>query len=381
MGWSFPWASSLGNDFNADFSVGFTEEQQREGGIEYNHQREEPRRVRPLKQRALMSRRGERKALVTGATGFIGRAVVPALSARGWKVVAASRHPAGGTAAGVEWRTCDLLRPESLPGALEGVRVAYYLVHSMGAGRADFRELERRAAESFVAAAATAGLERIVYLGGPAPRGRPSEHLGSRLRVGEILRSGPVPTIELRASMVIGSGGASWQVVRDLILRLPAMVLPRWLRSRTMPVALDDVVVALVAAAELPLQASARFDLPGPEVLTGREILERIAAIQGRRLVALDLPFLTPRVSALWLKLVTRTDFALARELVVGLKDDLLPEDGRYWELIGHRRLTSFDEAARRALAEEARRTDTRGLAASFEEWLVSKTARQKRHA
>lgn len=323
---------------------------------------------------------GERRVLLTGATGFIGRALLPALSARGWSVVAASRHPVARTSAGVEWKSCDLLRPESLPPALEGVKVAYYLVHSMGQGRANFRELELRAAESFVAAAAKAGLERIVYLGGPAPHGQPSEHLSSRLRVGEILRAGHVPAVELRASMVIGSGGASWQIVRDLTLRLPAMVLPRWLRSRTRPVALDDVVVALVAAAELPLQGSAWFDLPGPETLTGRQILERIAALQDRRLVALDLPLLTPQLSALWLRLVTRSDFSLARELVVGLKDDLLPEDGRYWELIGHTRLLSFDEAARRALAGEAHRSGAWATAASIEEWLVSQTARQRRH-
>ncbi len=324
---------------------------------------------------------GERRALVTGATGFIGRALVPALRARGWSVVAASRHPVARTSAGVDWKTCDLLQAESLAPALEGVKAAYYLVHSMGQGHASFREVELRAAQNFAAAAAKAGLERIIYLGGPAPRGLPSEHLSSRLRVGEILRSGSVPALELRASMVIGSGGASWQIVRDLTLRLPFMVLPRWLRSRTRPVALDDVVVALVAAADLPLQGSAWFDLPGPETLTGRQILERIAAIRGRRLVALDLPFLTPQLSALWLRFVTRTDLSLARELVGGLTQDLLPRDERYWQLIGHTRLQSFDEAARRALATEAHGDGAGALLVSLEEWLVSQMARHQRNA
>src|SRR5512141_1062580 len=192
-----------------------------------------------------MQTTSDRKVLVTGATGFIGRALVPAMRARGWPVVAASRRPAtdASHAAGVEWRTCDLLSPDTLPGALEGIGVAYYLVHSMGGGNVDFRELERRAAEAFVAASAKAGVERIVYLGGPAPRGRPSEHLKSRLQAGEILRSGPVSTVELRSSMVIGAGGASWQIVRDLALRLPVMVMPKWLKSRTRPIALDDVLV------------------------------------------------------------------------------------------------------------------------------------------
>ena len=292
-------------------------------------------------------------ALVTGATGFVGRALTPALVARGYRVVAASRHPGRNVEPDIEWRTCDLLREESLDAAFQGVNVAYYLVHSMGGGGQDFRELERRSARSFVAAAARAGVRRIVYLGGPAPSGRPSEHLQSRLEVGEILRSGAVPAVELRASMVIGHGSASWQIVRDLAMRLPVMLLPKWLGSRTRPVALADVVRALVAAADLPLTRSEWFDVPGPEVLNGRQILERIAAVGGRHFVGIDVPLLTPRLSALWLRLVTRTNFKLARELVVGLEEDLLPRDDRYWSLIGHTTLVSFDDAARRALASE----------------------------
>jgi uncharacterized protein YbjT (DUF2867 family) len=325
-----------------------------------------------------MQSSGHGKAVVTGATGFIGRSVVPALVARGWQVVAASRRPPATPAAGVEWRSCDLLAPETLPAALAGARVAYYLVHSMGGGHADFRALERRAAEAFVAAAAETGVERIIYLGGPAPRGRPSEHLGSRLDVGEILRAGPVPTVELRASMVIGCGGASWQIVRDLAMRLPLMVLPRWLKSRTRPVALDDVLLALVAAAELPLPGSAWFDVPGPDVVSGQQILERIAALRGRRILALEVPFLTPQLSALWLKLVTRTDFTLARELVVGLREDLLPKDDRFWQLIGQTQLVSFDEAARRALAAEPQSSRTRKRVARLEERLVDLTTASK---
>jgi len=293
--------------------------------------------------------------LVTGATGFVGRALVQALVTREEPVIALSRRPVGSQSSDrrVTWRTCDLLDPETLPGAFAGVRVAYYLVHSMGGGQAGYRALERRSAESFVAAAASAGVERIVYLGGPAPPGRPSEHLRSRLEVGEILRSGPVLAVELRAAMVIGNGSASWRIVRDLAMRLPIMVLPRWLASRTRPVALADVIAALVGAARLPLEHSTWFDLPGPDTVSGQQILERIAAIRGRRFLAIKVPFLTPQLSALWLKLVTRTDFALARELVQGLKDDLLPEDDRIWALLGHTQLLSFDEAARRALASE----------------------------
>jgi uncharacterized protein YbjT (DUF2867 family) len=291
--------------------------------------------------------------LVTGATGFIGHALVPALVARGCKVVATSRQYRETGSDGVEWRRCDLSQSAAISGALSGIRVAYYLTHSMGDGAAHFRDLECRIAELFVAAAAAAGVERIVYLGGPAPLGIPSEHLRSRLAVGAILRAGAVRTVELRASMVVGSGSASWQIVRDLAVRLPFMVLPKWMSSRTRPVALDDVVDALVAAADLPLDQSEWFDVPGPEILSGEQILQRIAALRGRRFIALKVPFLTPRLSALWLRLVTRTDFSLARELVLGLGEDLLPKDARFWPLIGHSELISFDEAARRALAAE----------------------------
>ncbi|MFW5925421.1 MAG: NAD(P)H-binding protein [Myxococcota bacterium] len=322
----------------------------------------------------------DRKTLVTGARGFVGRALVPALRAAGHHVVAASRRPGPhpGVGDGVEWRVCDLLRPETLPGALAGVGVAYYLVHSMGGGHDDFRELERRSARAFVDAAADAGLERIVYLGGPAPRGRPSEHLASRLEVGEILRAGAVPAVELRASMLVGGGSASWQIVRDLSMRLPAMVLPRWLRSRTRPVALEDAVAALVAAATMPIDGSPWFDIPGPETLTGREILERIAALQGRHIPAVEVPLLTPHLSALWLKLVTRADFSLARELVLGLGEDLLPEDEGFWERIGHTDLVPFDVAARRALANEPRPAGARQWLGRAEERLVERTARRR---
>lgn len=294
-----------------------------------------------------------REALVSGASGFIGRALVPALVANGFRVTALSRHPKAASARGVSWRKCDLLDPGSLASAFAGAKVAYYLVHSMGDGAADFRQQEGSAARTFVDAAARAGVERIVYLGGPAPPGEPSEHLRSRLEVGEILRSGPVRAVELRASMVIGSGSASWQIVRDLAVRLPVMVLPKWLGSRTRPVALADVVTALVAAAELPCEQSEWFDIPGPEVMSGQQILERIARLRGRRFLAVKVPLLTPQLSALWLRLITRTDFALARELVLGLRDDLLPKDERFWPLISHTQLLSFDEAARRALSDE----------------------------
>ncbi len=309
--------------------------------------------------------------LVAGATGFVGRALVPALLEHGYKVRACARHVDDQPRrANVEHVRCDLLEPATLPAALASIDAAYYLVHNLGA-REDFRDLDRRAASAFADAAAAAGLRRIVYLGGVAPRGMPSEHLASRLEVGEILRAGRVPTVELRAAMIVGEGSASWQIVRDLALRLPAMVLPAWLSSRLSPIALEDTVHALIDALSIPLEHSTYFDIPGPETITAKEILLRIAALEGRRVPAISLPWLTPRLSALWLRLVTRADFGLARELVFGLTEDLLPEDRRYWELTSYRPRMSFDDAARAALESERRHRERASRIGRFEEALV----------
>jgi uncharacterized protein YbjT (DUF2867 family) len=306
--------------------------------------------------------------LVLGASGFVGGALVDALAAEGETVRAASRHlPTRAPAPRVEFVACDLSRPETLPRALRGAETVYYLVHSMGAPTGDFRRLERESAENLAGAAAAAGCQRIVYLGGVAPRGAPSKHLASRLAVGKILRSGPVPAIELRAAMIIGNGSVSWKIVRDLAMRLPVMLLPKWLESRSCPVALCDVIRALVEARRVPLEQSAWFDLPGPEVLSAREMLAQVGALRGRRVPTVRVPVLTPRLSAVWLKLVTGADYAIARELVLGLEEDLLPDSARYWDLIGRPRLTTFAAAAKEALATEA----PSRVAARIEEGLV----------
>jgi uncharacterized protein YbjT (DUF2867 family) len=322
-----------------------------------------------------------RPVLVTGATGFVGRALVPALLARDRAVRATTRALRADLDPRVEWVTADVTRPADLPAALEGVDAAYFLVHGMASGREDYAEDERRAAAFFAREAGIAGVRRIVYLGGVAPRGRPSKHLASRLAVGEVLRAGRVPTLELRASMIVGPGSASWRIVRDLAMRLPVMVLPAWARSRSCPIAIEDVVAALVAALDVPLPESAWYDVPGPEVLSVRDILERVAALRGRALPAVDAPLPHPRISALWLKLVSDAPWQVVRELVQGLSHDLLPRDDRYWALTGLPPRTRFEEAARRALAEdEGRRPGgLRGWAVSAEEFLVDRLAPRQR--
>jgi uncharacterized protein YbjT (DUF2867 family) len=289
------------------------------------------------------------KTCVLGATGFVGRALVSALSAAGEPVRGASRGGDRGSDT-VEWASCDLERAETLGPVLEGCDFVYYLVHSLG--RADFREADRRCAHNVAAVAAAAGCQRIIYLGGVSPRGRASEHLASRLEVGEILRAGSVLTVELRASMIIGNGSASWRILRDLAARLPFMVLPRWLDSKTCPIALSDVITALIDARGVPMTESAWFDIPGPEALSAREMLEIVAALDGRRIPAIRVPMLTPALSAMWLRLVSGAEYTVARELVVGLSEDLLPQRS-FWELAPHSNNLSFRAAAANALRSE----------------------------
>ncbi|HBL26694.1 MAG TPA: NAD-dependent epimerase [Acidobacteria bacterium] len=311
----------------------------------------------PMSQDAETPDAEARIVLLTGATGFVGGAVRPELEARGWRVRCLTRDAEGARrrAPELDWVQGDVSDPASCARALAGCRAALYLVHGMGEG-GGYKEREVAAATGFSRAAAAAGVERLVYLGGVAPRGTASVHLSSRLDVGAALRAGPVPTIELRASMIVGRGSLSWLIVRDLAARLPVMVLPRWLKSRTEPVAIDDVVVALVRALDLPLPASTWFDVPGPEILSGQEILEQTARVLGlRRPRMVAVPFLSPRLSSLWVRFVTRARWSVAREVVVGLTEDLLAHDDRFWRLIDHPHLVPFSEAARRALQAERR--------------------------
>ncbi len=302
--------------------------------------------------------------LLTGATGFVGRAVEPKLVSAGWQVRSLTRRLARARPpfAGVEWVQGDVASAADSGRVLEGVQAAVYLVHGMGDGK-DFAQREVEEAGHFAEAAARAGVRRIAYLGGVAPAGEASSHLRSRLAVGETLRASPVPTIELRASMIIGYGSLSWLIVRDLAARLPVMVLPSWLRSRTEPVAIDDVVAALVASLELPEGESGSFDLPGPEVLSGREILDETARqMQLAPPLTIQVPVLTPRLSSHWVRFVTRARWSVAREVVVGLTHDLLARDDRFWRRIGRASRLSFAEAARRALAAEPPTPGTWGV-------------------
>jgi uncharacterized protein YbjT (DUF2867 family) len=293
-----------------------------------------------------------RRVLLTGATGFVGRHLHPSLVAAGHSVRSATRRPEEVGDPDREWVRLDLHDGAGLEPALREIDVVYYLVHGMAEGQG-YRQREHDAAERLVAAAADAGVSRIVYLGGVAPQGPPSEHLESRLETGRILRAGAVPCLELRASMIIGAGSASWKICRDLAARLPFMLLPKWLQSRTEPVGIDDVVAALSEAAVVSDARSTVYDLPGPETVRAEEILLRIAAQRGTRPRTLHVPLLTPRLSSYWLRFVSGADFSVARELVLGLENDLVSTNAPFWDRMPGYERQSLDDAIRSALATE----------------------------
>ncbi|HEU5208717.1 MAG TPA: NAD(P)H-binding protein [Longimicrobiales bacterium] len=305
--------------------------------------------------------------MLTGATGFVGRHLFPMLSERGYEVVGATRSPERARLAfpGREFRRLDVTGRLSAEAALQGCQAAFYLVHGM-AGGAGYEEVERRSARAFSEAAARAGVSRIIYLGGIRPRGPISRHLSSRLRVGEILREGPVPTLELQASMIIGGGSESWRIVRDLAARLPFMVLPAWLDHQTQPIGIGDVTFALARALELPLPASRALALPGPEVLSAREIILRTARLLGSRPLALRVPVVTPKLSSYWITFITRADQRISEELVEGLLSDLVSEDEGFWRLAPEHTRMSFDAAARAALLDEQRDLSMRARVAEL---------------
>lgn len=310
--------------------------------------------------------------LVTGGTGFVGQALLNALVNRGHIIRATSRKPPRRShTPGVQWVRCDLDNDADLMAAMKGIDAAYYLVHHMGQKLINYAETERVSARRFAACAAASGVKRVIYLGGLQPSGAASTHLQSRLDVGSILRGGAVPTVELRASMIVGAGSVSWQIVRDLAMRLPVMALPRWVQSRTSPLAIGDVVVALVRALQIPLSESVCYDLPGCEVLSGEEILRRTAALKGRILPAQMMTMGAPKLSSYWLKIITRADYHIARELVLGFASDLLPRNDDFWKLIHYRPQWTFDQAAAQALGDEMIAFNVRSISATVLEGLV----------
>lgn len=288
------------------------------------------------------------KAAVFGATGFIGRALVPVL-AQGSNVVAVSREGNAPTRERVHAVAADATDAKTVRRALEGVDVLYYLIHSLGSPA--FEEIDKRAAATVVREAERANVSQIVYLGGlgdDAPDLSP--HLRSRAETAATLSAGNVPVTTLRAAIIVGRGSAGFETIVALVDRLPLMIAPRWVTMPTQPIALADVVGYLAGVGGREETLGETFDLGGPEVLTYREMIERIARIRRRRCFIVEVPMLSPRLSSYWLHLVTPVRASVARPLVEGLRNPTIAREVRIRGLFP-RALTPFDVAAREALA------------------------------
>lgn len=276
--------------------------------------------------------RQQPRVVVTGATGYIGGRLIPVLLDHGFSVRALARSPEKLT--NVQWRNlvevvrADLSDEESLARAFAGIDVVYYLVHSMGTAR-DFEAAERHSAENVASAARLAGVRRIVYLGGLHPReGELSKHLSSRTAVAEILIASGIETVVLQAGVVVGSGSASFEMIRHLTDRLPVMTTPKWVRNKIQPIAISDVLSYLVGAATCVIRESRSWDIGGPDVLEYGDMMRiyaQVAGLRARRIVVL--PVLTPRIAALWVGLVTPIPSGLARPLVESLHCDAVMDN------------------------------------------------------
>jgi uncharacterized protein YbjT (DUF2867 family) len=297
------------------------------------------------------------KVLVTGATGFVGAHLCAALTDAGHEVRAMTRRPESYDGPGMAVGG-DIANPAALAGAVKGCDAAYYLVHSLAS--VDFAERDKRGAEGLGEAAAAAGVRQVIYLGGLGDEAEQlSAHLASRRQVEGILRA-RVPTTVLRAGIVIGDGGISWEILRQLVARLPIMVTPRWVQTRTQPVAIDDAVAFLVGVLGKDEALGEVYDVGGPEALTYGEMLKAVGRMPGGILrLIIPVPLLTPRLSSHWLRLVTDVDLPTARSLIDSMSNEVVVHDRRIEELTGHRAMP-FDDAAERALRSRTQRLDAR---------------------
>lgn len=287
--------------------------------------------------------------LVTGATGFIGRRLVAELTEDGTRVRAMTRRPDDYDGPG-EPVGADVGDPSSLDAALEGVDIAVYLVHSLD--HDDFEDRDARAARSFGAAAARAGVRQIVYLGGLGDDDDLSPHLRSRREVESLLGEAGVPVTTLRAAIVVGHGGISWELTRQLVKNLPAMVVPRWTATRTQPIAVDDVIRYLAGVIDNPDAIGETFEIGGPEAMTYLDMLTVASELaNGRSIPVLPVPVLTPRLSSYWLALVTDVDLTTGRNLIDSMTTEVVVQDRRILDVVPGEPLP-YREAVRRALAE-----------------------------
>jgi uncharacterized protein YbjT (DUF2867 family) len=292
------------------------------------------------------------KVLVAGSSGFVGNRLCSALDEAGHAVRAMTRRPDDYQGVGEPVRA-DVAEPQSLAAAAQGCDAAYYLVHLLD--RASFEKDDADAARAFGSAASRAGLRQIIYLGGLGrDEDQLSTHLRSRRQVEGLLGSAGMPVTTLRAGIIIGHGGISWEMTRQLVEHLPAMITPRWVRTKTQPIAVADVVRYLVAVLGMPNAVGRAFDIGGPDVLEYVEMIRRVAALEGRKRIVIPVPLLTPSLSARWLSLVTDVDTRTGRSLVDSMINEVIVQDNSIRELVPFE-LMDYDDAVLQALGERAK--------------------------
>jgi uncharacterized protein YbjT (DUF2867 family) len=299
----------------------------------------------------------KRPVLVTGATGYIGGRLVPALVDRGYRVRCLVRQPQkarGRFQSSVEIVGGDLLQPDSLSVEQFDAGAAYYLVHAL-ASSGNLREEETAGATNFVRFARQAGVERLIYLGGLGSAAPSSSHLATRHDVGRILRDSGIPTLELRASIVLGSGSLSFEMIRALVERLPVMITPRWVSRQAQPIAIEDVISYLVAALEIPLTTSEIVEIGGADRASYRDMLEEYARHRGLRRKIIPVKVLTPKLSGAWLALITPLHARAGRRLIDSVREDTIVRDARAREMFPDVKPRGMRAAFQRALANEDR--------------------------
>ena len=295
------------------------------------------------------------KMLVSGATGYVGSRLIPRLLASGHDVSCMVRddsHVPHRIAERTRLVVADALQPHSLAAAMQGIDVAYYLIHSMSAAGGDFHQRDCLAAQNFALAAQQAGVRRIIYLGGLASAtSQISQHLKSRHETGEVLRRFGPPLTEFRAGIIVGNGSVSFELIRYLTERLPVMICPRWVITRTQPIAIDDVLDYLVAALQSPDSAGQVIEIGGATIETYRSMMMAYARARGLRRWLLRVPVLTPRLSSYWLRLVTPIPTSIARPLIEGLRTEVVCTSSRAAELFPAIRPMSYAAAIENTLA------------------------------
>ena len=301
-------------------------------------------------------RNDSKLTLLTGATGYVGGRLLHALEAAGYHVRCLSRHPEAlsqRVAQTTEVVKGDVLDADSLAPSMIGVHAAYYLVHSMASANS-FEVEDRRAAQAFAAAARDAGVQRIIYLSGLGSGIELSAHLRSRQEVGRILRESGVPTIEFRAAIVVGSGSASFEMIRALVEKLPVMITPRWVKTRSQPIAVEDVIAFLMQALDIQISGSRVVEIGGADQVSYLDLMKEYAHQRGLKRWMIPVPVLSPRLSSLWLGLVTPVYARVGRELVDSLRNETIVRDRSADALFSVRPL-GYREALKRALANEDR--------------------------